>query len=88
MMCANRTTEGGMETAVEDCAAELAEAAFAIVLRNVAVENWLDLKLELWRVLRKTVRKWAQDWPQAGVILVSSLQEESESHELPFIRDC
>jgi hypothetical protein len=78
MMIANATTGGDLDTAMEDFAAELAEAAYPIVLRNAPAENWLDLELELWRTLRKTVGKWAQDWPQAGVILVSSVPEESE----------
>jgi hypothetical protein len=77
-MNANATTVGELDTDMEDFAAELAEAVYPIVLRNASVENWLDLELELWRVLRKTVGKWAQEWPQAGVILVSPVQQERE----------
>ena len=85
-MIANATTDDELETAVDDCAAELTEAAYSIALRNGSVKNWLDLKLELWRVLRKTVSQWAQDWPQAGVMLVSAPAQESNCHELPFNR--
>lgn len=71
-MNANATTGGDLDTAMEDFAAELAEAAYPVVLRNAAAgKNWLDLELELWRTMRRTVGKWAQDWPQAGVLLVS-----------------
>jgi hypothetical protein len=78
MMNANVMTGGELNTAVEDFAAELAEVAYPIVLRNAPMENWLDLELELWRALRKTVGEWAEDWPQAGVILVSRFEQESE----------
>jgi len=76
MMIANATTGGDLDTAMEDFAAELAQAAYPIVLRNAPLANWLDLELELWRTLRKTVGAWAQDWPQAGVMLVSPLESE------------
>jgi hypothetical protein len=63
---------------MEDFAAELAEAAYPLLLRNSRGENWLDLELELWQTMRKTVGKWAHDWPQAGVMLVSPCSEESQ----------
>jgi hypothetical protein len=75
-MNANATT-CDLDTTMDDFAAELAEAAYPMVLRN-ARENWLDLELELWRTMRKTVGKWAQEWPQAGVLLVSPFEQESE----------
>jgi hypothetical protein len=64
-MNAKWTTGRDLDTAVEDFAAQLAEVAYAIVLRNTPVENWLDLRLELWRVLREVVGEWAQHWPRA-----------------------
>jgi hypothetical protein len=77
-MTVNVTIDRDLDAALEDFAAELAEAAYPVALRNASAENWLDLELELWRAMRKTVGKWAQDWPQAGVILVSAPEEESE----------
>ena len=85
-MSANVTTDSDLDPSVDDFAAELAEAAYPIVLRNAPAENWLDLELELWRTMKKAVGKWAQDWPQAGVILVSPVAQESDSDELPFDR--
>ena len=64
-MNAKWTTGRDLETAVEDFAAELAEVAYPLVLRNTPVENWLDLRLELWRVLKEVVGAWAQHWPRA-----------------------
>ena len=71
MRNANVIPAADVNTDLEDFAAELAEAVYPIVLRRASVENWLDLKLEIWRALRKTAGKWAVDWPQAGVILMS-----------------
>jgi hypothetical protein len=88
MMNANALTGDALDTAMEDFAAELAETAYAIVLRNAPVENWLDLELELWRTLRKAVGEWAQDWPQAGVMFVPAMAQEHDAHELRFNRHC
>lgn len=68
-MNANKTNTLDEDTAVADFAAELAEAAYPVMLRHGVVDNWLDLELELWRALRETVGKWDQAWPRAGVIL-------------------
>jgi hypothetical protein len=64
-MNAKWATGRDLETAVEDFAAELAEVAYRLVLRNSPVGNWLDLRLELWRVLKEVVGTWAQHWPKA-----------------------
>ena len=74
-MIANASTGDELDTTMEAFAAALADAAYPILLRNAPRENWLDLELELWRTLRKTVGKWARDWPQAGVILVPHQDE-------------
>jgi len=60
-----------IDPAVEDFAAQLAEAAYPVMLRRGAVDDWLDLELELWQTLSETVRKWDRDWPRAGVMLAS-----------------
>ncbi|MCI0685103.1 MAG: efflux RND transporter periplasmic adaptor subunit [Gemmataceae bacterium] len=47
--------------ALDDFAAELTtEAAYPVMLRHGTVDNWLDLELELWRTLRRAVRKWGK----------------------------
>jgi hypothetical protein len=76
MMNANAPIGGDEDAALEDFAAKLAEAAYPVVLRHGGAGNWLALELELWHAMRKTVVKWAQDWPQAGVMLVSSVHPE------------
>jgi hypothetical protein len=60
------------DTFLEEFGAELTQAAYAVILRHGAVDNWLELELELWKVLKETVRKWDEEWPSAGVMLVAS----------------
>ena len=43
--------------ALEIFAAELTAAAYSVALRHGAGDKWLDLELDLWRVLTETVRK-------------------------------
>ena len=43
--------------ALEVFAAELTTAAYCVALRHGAGDKWLDLELDLWRVLTETVRK-------------------------------
>jgi hypothetical protein len=69
----NKTTGRDVETAVQDFAAELTEAAYPVMLRHGLRDNWLDVELGLWRVLMGTVAKWGRDWPRAGVTLVGPL---------------
>jgi hypothetical protein len=40
--------------------ADLTEAAYPIALRYKGGERWLDLELDLWRVITQTVQKWEQ----------------------------
>ena len=59
------TTCRDLDPAVEEFAAQLVEVAYRVVLRNTPVENWLDLRLELWRVVKELVGEWAQRRPTA-----------------------
>ena len=71
-MASNVSAMGSRDTLLENFGANLAEAAYPVLLRHGAVDNWLDLELELWEVLKETVKKWDQEWPSAGVMLVGS----------------
>jgi hypothetical protein len=46
---------------LEVIAAELAAAAYSVALRHVVGDRWLDLQLELWRVLAETLKQWGKD---------------------------
>jgi hypothetical protein len=46
-------------------AAELTAAAYPVALRYAVGDAWLDLQLELWRVLTKTLQKWSGDWRES-----------------------
>jgi hypothetical protein len=49
--------ESKCNRASEVFAAELTAAAYCAALRRGAGDKWLDLELDLWRVLTETVRK-------------------------------
>jgi hypothetical protein len=49
------------DTAWEDFGAELAEAAYPIALRHGLGEKWLDLELDLWKVMTATAQKWDRE---------------------------
>ena len=78
-MDSSNSAIGSRHTFLENFGAELTEAAYPVMLRHGAVDNWLDLELELWKVLKETVKKWDQEWPIAGVMLVSSCNRQNES---------
>jgi hypothetical protein len=49
------------QTTLEDFGAELAEAAYPVALRLGVGDRWLDLQLDLWKVLTATVKKWDRE---------------------------
>jgi hypothetical protein len=57
-MNASKTPARRREEALENFAAELTEAAYPVALRRGVGDRWLDLELELWKVLNEAVRKW------------------------------
>jgi hypothetical protein len=56
----NGSASGISDTFLENCGAKLTEAAYRVMLRHGAVDNWLELKLELWKILTETVKKSKQ----------------------------
>jgi len=60
-MNANVATTSRSDAALETFAAELTEAAFPVALQHGAGTDWLDAKLELWRVLKRAVRQWTPE---------------------------
>jgi aminoglycoside phosphotransferase len=57
-MNASKTPARRKEEALENFVAELTEAAYPVALRRGVGDRWLDLELELWKVLNEAVRKW------------------------------
>ena len=51
------------DTLLENLAAELTSAAYAVALRHGLEDKWLDLQLELWKALKETVKKQGQEPP-------------------------
>ena len=54
------------DTLLENFAAELTSAAYPIALQHGVGDKWLELELDLWRVLTETVKKWGRELPRAG----------------------
>jgi hypothetical protein len=44
--------------ALERLAADAADTAYAIALRHRTCGSWIDLELELWKALARTVGEW------------------------------
>jgi len=61
-MNASNTLAAHPDSSLESFAAELTEAVFPVALRYGVGNRWLDLKLDLWRVLSETVAKCARAW--------------------------
>jgi hypothetical protein len=55
------------DTFLENWGAKLTEAAYPVMLRHGAVNNWLDLELELWKILTEIVKNSKQERPSACV---------------------
>jgi hypothetical protein len=63
-MNGHRTVVADAEQSLAALAAELTAAAYPVALRHAAGDRWLDLQLELWRVLTETVKKWTAHRPE------------------------
>jgi hypothetical protein len=50
----------------QDLAAGLTGAAYPVALGHRIGVEWLDLELDLWKVLSETVRKWERQVPRTG----------------------
>ena len=52
--------------ALDHFAAELTEAAYRVMLRRGAADNWLETELELWQAVKETVQCPPRRNPGAG----------------------
>jgi hypothetical protein len=46
---------------IETVAARLTEAVYPVALRYATVDSWVDLELELWKVLTETLQRMGSD---------------------------
>jgi hypothetical protein len=65
-MNANDPTAGEWNALLDTFAAELTDAAYPVALRHGSGDSWVDLELDLWRVLAETVKRWGRELPRAG----------------------
>ncbi len=54
------------DTLLADFAAELTSAAYPVALQHGMPDSWLDLELDLWRALAKTVENRPPQLPRGG----------------------
>jgi hypothetical protein len=62
----NRVAVADANHTLEAFAADLASAAYLVALRHGAGDKWLDLELDLWRVLTETAKNRGRELPPAG----------------------
>ena len=56
-MNADQTVAGDWNAFLENLAAELTDAAYFVALQHAVGANWLDLELDLWKAMTKSVKK-------------------------------
>ncbi len=54
------------DTRLENFAAELTSAVYALLLRRGLKGSWVHVELSLWRALAETVEKWTREPPPAA----------------------
>jgi hypothetical protein len=62
-MSDNHVAARNRDARLENFAAELTSAAYAVALRHGLEDKWLDLELELWEALKEKVKKWGREPP-------------------------
>jgi hypothetical protein len=75
----NHSSTRSRNAFLKSLGAELTEAVYPVMLRYGAIDNWLDLQLELWKAIDETVKKWDQEWPSAGVMLMGPCNSPDRS---------
>jgi hypothetical protein len=63
-MLVSRSSFNDWDNFNHSLAAELTDAAYPVALRHKVGDEWLDLELDLWKVLSETVRKWERQVPR------------------------
>jgi hypothetical protein len=62
-MSDNHRASWDRDTLLDNFAAELTSAAYAVALRHGMEDKWLDLELALWEALKETVKNWEHGPP-------------------------
>src|SRR5229473_311029 len=68
LMIDNHGAACNRDALLENFAAELTSAAYAVALRHGVEGKWLDLELELWEALKEAVKKWEQGSPRFSAV--------------------
>jgi hypothetical protein len=65
----HRAVVADAEQSLEALAAELTVVAYAVALPHAGGGKWLDLQLEMWRVLTETLKRWGDCRELAGPVM-------------------
>jgi hypothetical protein len=65
-MNGNLRTPADRTAWLETFTAELTRVAYGVVLQQGTDGTWLDLELDLWRVLSELVQRWERDRSRTG----------------------
>jgi hypothetical protein len=60
-MNANTAIPNRSDVARETFAAELTDAAFPVALQHGLGDDWLEVKLDLWKALDRAVQQWGPE---------------------------
>ena len=82
-MSDNHRASWNPDTLLEDFAAEVTSAAYAVALRHGAEDKWLDLELELWEALQETVKKWEKGPPRFSKVPFVWCEPDSRGRHQP-----
>jgi hypothetical protein len=75
-------TMDNRDALLEAFAADLARAAYGVVLRTGTRGTWLDLELDLWRALAEKVKAWGQKTAAAPLIGdAARMVQQGNSHD-------
>jgi hypothetical protein len=56
-MSPDEASSGNVDRALDDFVAEVTVAAYSVALRHRAGDEWLDLEMDIWKVLDETIKK-------------------------------
>jgi hypothetical protein len=68
----NARATADRDALLDNFTVELTRAAYHVALGHGAAGTWLDLQLNLWRVLANTVKQWKRNLPPGPVPLGST----------------
>jgi len=80
----NHALADDQEALLEDFAADLANAAYPIALQRGSARSWVDLELDLWKVLAERVKQWGPELLGSGGATLLPYPDAPDSQIRPW----